>query len=80
MPAESALSRLTRGFSVHQKIRLLPLVAASALVMILLLTVAFGFANERRLSRIEREDYPALTVLVADSVAAQHSAAAMHAW
>lgn len=54
------LDRLTRGASVHQKIRLLPLVAALALLLILLLTVTFGFANERRLSRIEREDYPAL--------------------
>src|SRR5690348_6355366 len=70
MNASSTLRRLTRGASVHQKIRLLPLVAALALVLILLLTVAFGFANERRLSRIEREDYPALSALIADSVAA----------
>src|SRR6478672_7862294 len=54
------LARLTRGASVHQKIRLLPLVAALALLLILFLTVTFGFTNERRLSRIEREDYPAL--------------------
>jgi len=66
----STLRRLTRGASVHQKVRLLPLVAALALVLILLLTVAFGFANERRLSRIERVDYPALSALIADSVAA----------
>jgi methyl-accepting chemotaxis protein len=45
---------------VHQKIRLLPLVAAVALLLILLLTVVFGFVNERRLSQIERERYPAL--------------------
>ena len=76
MDASSTLRRLTRGASVHQKIRLLPLVAALALVLILLLTVAFGFANERRLSRIEREDYPALTTLIADSVAAQRPSAA----
>ena len=72
------LRRLTRGASVHQKVRLLPVVAALALVLILLLTVAFGFANERRLSRIEREDYPALAALIADSVAA-HDAAALGA-
>ena len=60
MSASSTLRRLTRGASVHQKIRLLPLVAALALLVILLLTVGFGFANERRLSRIEREDYPAV--------------------
>jgi methyl-accepting chemotaxis protein len=54
------LRRFTSGASVHQKIRLLPLTAALALLLILLLTVAFGFLNERRLSRIEREDYPAL--------------------
>ena len=76
MNASSTLRRLTRGASVHQKIRLLPLVAASALVLILLLTVAFGFANERRLSRIEREDYPALTALIADSVASARAPAA----
>jgi len=74
--AESTtLRRLTRGASVHQKVRLLPLVAALALALILLLTVGFGFANERRLSRIEREDYPALSALIADSVAAHHAAA-----
>ena len=71
----STLRRLTRGASVHQKIRLLPVVAASALVLILLLTVAFGFANERRLSRIERVDYPALTALIADSVASAPASA-----
>ena len=74
MPLSDALQRVTRGASVHQKIRLLPLIAASALLLILLLTVAFGFANERRLSRIEHERYPALLALVADSVAAQRAA------
>lgn len=69
MSAPSALRRFTRSASVHQKIRLLPLVAALALLLILLFTVAFGFANERRLSRIERVDYPALTALIADSAA-----------
>jgi methyl-accepting chemotaxis protein len=72
----STLRRLTRGASVHQKIRLLPVVAASALVLILLLTVTFGFVNERRLSRIERVDYPALAALIADSVASAPSVAA----
>jgi methyl-accepting chemotaxis protein len=73
MSLPDALQRFTRGASVHEKIRLLPLVAASALLLILLLTVAFGFANERRLSRIEREDYPALASLIADSVAARQA-------
>lgn len=75
MPLSDALQRLTRGASVHQKIRLLPLVAASALLLILLLTVAFGLVNERRLSRIEHEDYRVLTALIADSAAAQQAAA-----
>ncbi len=76
MSLPDTLQRFTRGASVHQKIRLLPLVAATALLLILMLTVAFGFANERRLSRIEREDYPALASLIADSVAATHAMAA----
>ena len=59
-PPLDPLRRFTRGASVHQKIRLLPLVAALALLLILFLTVVFGFVNERRLSRIELEDYPAL--------------------
>jgi methyl-accepting chemotaxis protein len=54
------LRRWTSGTSVHEKIRLLPLVAAAALLSILLLTVLFGMVNERQLSRIEREQYPAL--------------------
>jgi methyl-accepting chemotaxis protein len=57
--------RLTSGTSVHQKIRLLPLVAAAALLLILLLTVLFGMVSERQLSRIEREQYPALRASVA---------------
>jgi methyl-accepting chemotaxis protein len=56
--------RWTGGASVHQKIRLLPLVAAAALLLILLLTVLFGMVNERQLSRIEREQYPALRASV----------------
>jgi methyl-accepting chemotaxis protein len=52
--------RLTSGTSVHQKIRLLPLVAAGALLLILLFTVLLGMVSERQLSRIEREEYPAL--------------------
>lgn len=59
-PPLDPLRRFTRGASVHQKIRFLPLVATLALLLILFLTVVFGFVNERRLSRIELEDYPAL--------------------
>ncbi len=58
--APDFLRRLTDGPSVHQKIRLLPLVAAAGLLLILLLTVLFGMVNERQLARIERERYPAL--------------------
>jgi methyl-accepting chemotaxis protein len=54
------IRRLTTGANVHQKIRLLPLVAAVALLLILFLTVLFGLINERHLARIEREQYPAL--------------------
>lgn len=56
------MRRLTSGASVHEKIRLLPFVAAAALIVVLLLTVAFGVMNERQLGRIERDDYPALRV------------------
>jgi methyl-accepting chemotaxis protein len=54
------MRRLTRGASVHEKIRLLPFVAAVALIVILLLSVLFGFMNERQLGRIQRDDYRAL--------------------
>ncbi len=54
------IRRLTDGASVHQKIRLLPLIAAMALLLILLLTVLFGVINERHLAEIEREHYPSL--------------------
>jgi methyl-accepting chemotaxis protein len=54
------IRRLTDGASVHQKIRLLPLIAAVALLLILLLTVLFGVANERNLADIERDYYPSL--------------------
>ncbi len=54
------IRRLTEGASVHQKVRLLPLVAAMALLLILLLTVLFGAVNERSVSRIERDYYPSL--------------------
>jgi len=54
------MRRLTDGASVHQKIRLLPLVSAGALLVILLLTVLFGVLAESRLSDIEHERLPAL--------------------
>jgi methyl-accepting chemotaxis protein len=58
--APDFLRRLTNGTSVHEKIRLLPLVAAAGLLLILLLTVLFGMISERQLSAIERDRYPAL--------------------
>jgi methyl-accepting chemotaxis protein len=54
------IRRLTDGASVHQKIRLLPVIAAVALLLILLLTVLFGVVNERNLADIERDHYPSL--------------------
>jgi methyl-accepting chemotaxis protein len=59
-PAAAFLRRLASGTSVHEKIRLLPMLATTALLLILLLTVLFGMINEGRLSQIEREQYPAL--------------------
>jgi methyl-accepting chemotaxis protein len=59
-PNAPFLRRLTSGTSVHEQIRLLPMLATAALMSILLLTVLFGMINERRLSQIEREQYPAL--------------------
>ena len=60
------LRRLTDGTSVHQKIRLLPLVSAGALLLILVLTVLFGVLNESRLGDIEHHRLPALRL--ADSL------------
>jgi methyl-accepting chemotaxis protein len=54
------MRRLTDGTSVHQKIRLLPLISAGALLLILLLTVLFGVLNESRLGDIEHGQLPAL--------------------
>lgn len=58
--ASGIVHRLTDGTSVHQKIRLLPLISALALLLILLLTVLFGFLNESRLGAIERDAFPSL--------------------
>jgi methyl-accepting chemotaxis protein len=60
------MRRLTDGTSVHQKIRLLPLISAGALLFILLLTVLFGVLNESRLGDIEHNRLPALRL--ADSL------------
>jgi methyl-accepting chemotaxis protein len=50
-----SLRRLSSGAGVHEKVRLLPLVGAAALLVVLLLTVLFGFVNERQLGRLERQ-------------------------
>jgi methyl-accepting chemotaxis protein len=60
------MRRLTDGTSVHEKIRLLPLISAGALLVILLLTVLFGVLNESRLGDIEHNQLPALRL--ADSL------------
>src|SRR5438128_1553868 len=60
------MRRFTDRASVHQKIRLLPLVSAVALLVILLLTVLFGVVNESRLGDIEHNQLPALRL--ADSL------------
>ena len=51
MPA--LLRRLSSGAGVHEKVRLLPLVGAAALLVILFLTVVFGFVNESQLTRLQ---------------------------
>lgn len=53
MPA--LLRRLSSGAGVHEKVRLLPLVGAAALLVILFLTVVFGFVNENQLARLEHQ-------------------------
>jgi methyl-accepting chemotaxis protein len=55
MPA--FLRRLSSGAGVHEKVRLLPLVGAAALLVILFLTVVFGLVNETQLTRLERQAY-----------------------
>src|SRR5512132_1096361 len=58
--AADALRRWMERADVQQKIRLLPTVAAASLLVILLLTVALGLLNERRLSRMQHGSYPSL--------------------
>ena len=50
--------RLER-LGVHEKVTLLPTLAAAALTLVFLLTVLLGWVNERRLMRIEDGYYPA---------------------
>ncbi|HZI43182.1 MAG TPA: hypothetical protein VFD67_15790, partial [Gemmatimonadaceae bacterium] len=56
-PLPEALQRFLRTSNVQQKLRLLPTVAAAALALILLLTVAFGLVTEARMAHL---DSPAL--------------------
>ena len=66
LPASAdVLGRWMERANVQQKIRLLPTVAAASLIVVLVLTVALGLLNERRLSRIQRETYPSLRANVA---------------
>ena len=51
-----ALQRFLRTANVQQKLRLLPTVAAAALGLILLLTVAFGLVTEARMAHLDGPD------------------------
>jgi hypothetical protein len=48
-----ALQRFLHTSNVQQKLRLLPTVAAAALVLILVLTVAFGLLTEARMTHLD---------------------------
>ena len=52
-PLPEALQRFLRTSNVQQKLRLLPTVAAAALVLILLLTVTFGLVTEARMTHLD---------------------------
>ncbi|MFL5615156.1 MAG: methyl-accepting chemotaxis protein [Gemmatimonadaceae bacterium] len=52
-PLPEALERFLRVSNVQQKLRLLPTVAAAALLLILALTVAFGLVTEARMAHLD---------------------------
>ncbi|HEY2855572.1 MAG TPA: methyl-accepting chemotaxis protein [Gemmatimonadaceae bacterium] len=52
-PLPEALQRFLHRSNVQQKLRLLPTVAAAALVLILALTVIFGIATEARMTHLD---------------------------
>ena len=55
-PLPEALQRFLRSSNVQQKLRLLPTVAAAALVLILLVTVVFGLVTEARMAHLDGQD------------------------
>src|SRR5689334_8048559 len=55
-----ALDRITRHLSFQDKIRLLPKVAAAAMLVILVMAVTSGLINKRSSVRIHRGYYPAV--------------------
>lgn len=55
-PLPEALQRFLRRSNVQQKLRLLPTVAAAALVLILLVTVVFGLVTEARMAHLDGAD------------------------
>lgn len=56
--APDVLRRWMERASVRQKIRLLPTVAAAALLLILVLTVGLGLLTERQLARVQSAHHP----------------------
>jgi methyl-accepting chemotaxis protein len=56
----AALERITRSLSFQDKIRLLPKVAAAAMLLILVMAVSSGLMNKRRSLRIQKGYYPAV--------------------
>jgi len=56
----AALERITRRQSFQDKIRLLPKVAAAAMLVILVMAVSSGLMNKRSSLRIQRGYYPAV--------------------
>lgn len=52
-PLPEALRRFLHTSSVQQKLRLLPTVAAGALLLILALTVVFGLVTEARMAHLD---------------------------
>jgi len=59
-----ALHRATRDLSIQRKIRLLPTIAGLAMLVILVMTVAFGAMSRRSASRIRDGYYPSVRLSV----------------
>jgi methyl-accepting chemotaxis protein len=56
------VDRTTRGESFQRKILFLPRIAAAAMTLMLVMTVAFGAAGMRSAQRIQRGHYPSVTL------------------